>query len=527
MSEISRRQFIGLGGAALLLTGCTERPGPVPSLTPVPSTTPNPSPRPTASPTQEAPDWAALTRQVRGAVLIPGHSDYDTARLVQNPRYDNARPLAILTAASAADVAAGIAFARNYRMPLAVRSGGHSYPGWSAGGAAGTGVRPSLVIDTRGLARVAVSAAGSARVGAGASLAQVYSVIGGRGRALAAGSCATVGIAGLALGGGVGVLVRAYGLTCDALTELDIVTADGVLRTASTSTDPDLFWACRGGGGGHLGVVTSLTFATHPAPTVTTFSLRWPFAQAAAVVAAWQAWAPHADRELWSTLKLLNGARYTTGPGIFLSGTWIGAPAALPGALAPLLQRVGTPPSSRGSSTHSYLDAMMGYAGCRSLPLPQCTTAPGGKLTRESAAAASHIAYSPLTAAGISTLLSRVVAARSVPGIREGGVSLDALGGAVADLAPDATAFPHRRALMTVQYTATFENGRDPSQLDAYVRGFRSAMEPHWGHGAYVNYADPSLKNPASDYFADNAPRLARLRRRYDPDGVFSQPQAY
>jgi len=108
----------------------------------------------------------------------------------------------------------------------------------------------------------------------------------------------------------------------------------------------------------------------------------------------------------------------------------------------------------------------------------------------------------------------------------EAGISLDALGGRVRDLAPDQTAFVHRDALATVQYTATFPPGT-PGKADRFVRGFRAAMVPHWGNHAYVNYADPTIKGYRKAYFGGNAPRLARVRAAYDPDGFFTQPQDY
>ncbi|MGH3266242.1 MAG: FAD-binding oxidoreductase, partial [Trebonia sp.] len=294
--------------------------------------------------------------------MRPGQPGYDTARVTENPRYNDARPLAVLTAASAADVSAGLVFARQHGVPLALRSGGHSYPGWSSGGARGTGMPPSLVIDTRGMTDIALGPNNTATIGAGASLADVYSTLGNHGRALAAGSCATVGVTGLTLGGGVGVLVRAYGLTSDALTELEIVTADGAVRTVNAKENADLFWACQGGGGGHLGVVTRLTFATPDAPGVTMFYLVWPWQAAASVIDAWQSWAPTADPRLWSTLKLLGGASHAGGPGVFLSGTWIGRQGDLTGQLAPLLRRVGTPPDVNDAYTRDYRDAMLAYA---------------------------------------------------------------------------------------------------------------------------------------------------------------------
>ncbi|WP_354568982.1 FAD-binding protein [Glaciihabitans sp. UYNi722] len=512
MSTLSRRHVLALGAVGLVAAGCAPvatKPTPKPSKTPV-----------------GPPDWAALASTVAGSLAREGDPTYDTVRLTENPRWDDAHPLAVLTAVSAQDVAAGVAFAVKYGVPIALRSGGHSYPGYSAGGAAGTDVNPSLVIDCRGMSGVTLAADNTVRIGAGASLAQVYDTLGKAGRAVAGGSCATVGITGLTLGGGVGVLVRAYGLTCDSLTEIEIVTADGTLKTANATTEPDLFWACRGGGGGHLGVVTALTFSTQPAPDVTMFSLSWPFSSAAAVVKAWQAWAPKADPKLWSTLKLLNGPKYTSGPGIFVSGTWLGGQSTLRAQLAPFLAAAGSP--SRNSSTqHSYHDAMMSYAGCSNIPVTECTTDAGGKLTRDSFSATSHVAYHVLDDQAIQELITQVKVARTTAGMAEGGISMDALGGAVADIAPDATAFPHRSALMTVQYTATFANGADPAPLDNYVRGFRGALISAWGDGAYVNYADASLSNPSTSYFGNNAAKLASVRKKYDSKGFFSQPQPY
>ncbi len=519
MAHLSRRGFItgvaGLGGVGVLaLAGC------VPTTHP---TAPPSSVRPVGPP-----DWASLAQQVKGSLLLPADAAFATAKVTENPRFDAAEPLAILRVANAADVTAALAFARKYRLPIAMRAGGHNYAGWSAGGAAGSGVAPSFVISTAALDTVSLSADGSTvTVGAGATLAQVYDAVGKAGRAIAGGSCATVGVTGLTLGGGVGVLVRSFGLACDQLIELQVVTADGAVHTANTDSDPELFWASRGGGGGILGVVTSLTFATQPAPTVTEWNYRFPFSAAAAVITSWQKWAPSADPRNWSTLKLLGGlAKHPTGPGLTVSGTWTGPAAQLGAQLAPLL--AGLPaPLSHGAVTRSYHDSMMDYAGCLGLAIAECTTGPGGKLVRESSSGTSSIGYAPLDAGGIADLIAQVQAAQNVVGIREGGISMDALGGKVASLAPDATAFPHRAALYSVQYTGTFDDGRDPAPIDAYVRGFRAAMTPHWGDHAYVNYADGSLSDPDAAYHGDNLPKLRAIKKKYDPTGFFTQPQSY
>ena len=462
--------------------------------------------------------WSQLRRSVQGSLARPSDPTYDEVRLLENPRYDGERPLAVLSVASAKDVATGISFARDNDLPVAIRSGGHSYPGWSGGGSP-----KALVIDCRPLAQVTVDGT-TATIGAGAALAPAYDVIGGRGRAIAGGSCATVGVGGLTLGGGVGVLTRAMGLTCDAVESMQVVTADGRVRTASADEEPDLYWALRGGGGGHLGVVTSFDFATSAAPTLNTVYLEWGFSDAAQVIDAWQQWAPAADARLWSTLKALGGGKHPDGPTLLLSGTWTGSAASFDAQLAGLLDHVPAP-TVRSTHTRSYRDAMLSYAGCATIPIEKCDTGPGGSLEREAFGATSHVMYDVLDTSGITDLLDQVEAAQS-SGLLEAGISMDALGGKVRDLAPGETAFVHRAALATVQYTATFPPGT-ATGADHYVRGFRAAMLPHWGNHAYVNYADPTIRDYRTAYFGANADRLAQVRSTYDPDGFFTQPQDF
>ena len=300
--------------------------------------------------------WAQLQRSVEGTLARPGSASYDEVRLLQNPRYDDQLPLAVLSVASAADVATGIAFAQDHDLPLAIRSGGHSYPGWSAGGSP-----RALVLDCRPLSDVTLDG-DVTTIGPGALLADVYDTLGSSGRAIAGGSCGTVAIGGLTLGGGVGVLTRAMGLTCDAVTAMQVVTADGQVRRASADEEPDLFWALRGAGGGHLGIVTSFTFATDAAPTISTVYLEWVADAAADVVRAWQGWAPTADERLWSTLKLLGGADHPDGPTVLLSGTWTGPSGGLDDQLATFLRDVPTP-TVRTDHVRDYREQMAAYAG--------------------------------------------------------------------------------------------------------------------------------------------------------------------
>jgi FAD/FMN-containing dehydrogenase len=212
-----------------------------------------------------------------GGLVLPGDSGYALASQSYNPRFDGHRPAAVARCTSVADVQRCVEVARDAGMPIAARSGGHSYAGYST-------PDNGLVLDLRGMATVEVDG-GTAVVGAGARLMEVYAALAGAGRALPAGSCPTVGVAGLTLGGGIGVTARKYGLTCDKLTAVQIVTADGEQRTVDGG---DLLWALKGGGGGNFGVVTSFTFATEPAPDITVFALEYPAGSTADVVGAWQ-----------------------------------------------------------------------------------------------------------------------------------------------------------------------------------------------------------------------------------------------
>ena len=385
--------------------------------------------------------------------------------MLRNPRYDDAEPQGILRVAGRDDVVAGLAFARNTSTPIALRSGGHSYTGWSAGGAPGTEVPRSLVLSTAGLDTVGLSSDGaSATIGPGARLLDVYERLAAAGRAIGGGSCATVGIGGLTLGGGLGVLVRSFGLACDQLTGVTLITADGRVHEVSEHVEPDLFWACRGGGGGTLGVVTSLTYRTQAAPTVLMFEVVFPWSAAADVVAAWQRWAPDAERQLWSSLKLLGGSRHPSGPRVAVVGTWTGSRTGADASVDGFVRDTRSTPSSHTATEATYGEAMRAYAGSGA---------------RVSEAATSSIGSQRLTGGQIATLLDHVEKASSVAGLTEGGVALDALGGAVGDLGATDTAFPWRSALWTAQYTATFADGADPGTVRLLRARLRAAMRRH------------------------------------------------
>jgi FAD/FMN-containing dehydrogenase len=527
---LDRRAFLGLtataataaaAGAGLAgLSGCSSnRAGPRPG----PSTSSPAPPRRRTVPTSA--DWSALGRSLDGRLVRPDDHYYATARLLFDPRFDGIRPAGVAYCASPADVATCLAFARGHIVPIAARSGGHSYAGWS--GTSG------LIIDVTGMASVHLDAGqGLARVGAGTFLIDLYSKLADRGVTVPGGSCPNVGVAGLTLGGGVGVVSRAFGLTCDNLESVQIVTADGTVRDCDASQHSDLYWASRGGGGGNFGVATEFTFRTHPAPGLVLFFLGWPWAEADRVIAGWQSWAPAAPDELWSNLHLSASPGGGT-PSIQVGGTYLGDVSGLQGQLDRLYAAVGSGPSSPYVQSSSYLNAMLVEAGCAQLSVPGCHLpwqATGGQLSRQPELAKSDFFTRPLTGSGIGTLLTEVEKLQSVPGAAggSGGVAFDACGGAINRTAPGTTAFVHRDALFLAQYTTTWDTGATAgvhAQRD-WQNAFHAAMRPYASGQAYQNYIDPSLPNWRQAYYGANYSRLTQVKAAYDPDHLFSFPQA-
>lgn len=507
----TRRQVLtGLAGTALL-AGCGRHPGATGPTPSAPTTSPTPTPTMT-----RAPDWASLARGLRGTLRRPGDAGYDSVRLVFDRRYDDVRPAAVAAVASVPDVQACVAFARTTGVPLTVRAGGHSY----TGGSVGTG----LVVDLRALDATTV-AGGTATVGAGVALVDVYTRLAARGVSVPAGSCPAVGIAGLALGGGIGVVDRTYGLTCDRLTSAQVVLADGRVVTASATSEPDLWWALRGGGGS-FGVVTAMTFTTHPTQDLATFTYTWPWSAAAAVLTGWQAAAmPPA---LWSTCHLL--AATDGGPTVSVSGVYVGSAAACTAAIGPLLAAVGAPPESGSVRTRTYLETMLLEAGCAEVPPAQCHVADetaGGTLPRDAFVAASDLFTAAIPPAGVAALVV-AVEARQASGLGTGGVAFDSWGGAIAAVAADATAFVHRDVRFGAQYTASWAQTPGNGPLAANQRSLaaiKATISRYATGAAYQNYADPTLPAATEAYYGSNLPRLQAVKRTYDPGNLFRPPQ--
>lgn len=438
-----------------------------------------------------------LAKTFRGQIIAPGNPLYNTVRVPFNTDFAAVHPLAVVRPVDAADVARVVKWAAQEGVHIVVRSGGHSYGGYSTT----TGV----VVDLAHLSGITVTS-GRATIGPGARLGNVYATLDAHSVAIPAGTCPSVGIGGHTLGGGFGLASRAWGLASDNVVSLQIVTAGGSVLTADATQHSDLFWACRGGGGGNFGIVTRFVFRTHPVSTGAYFVATWPWAQVDQVVTSFLAWAPTRPDVLGSICRLAAGPG---GPTVQVFGQYLGPQSALTAQLASL-----TPAASHLTVAPAvWLDLVRRWAGCLGHNLPSCAA----PVNQPFYGSSSYLAKVP--SASLVHRFGTTVAAR---GAKSGALLIDAYGGAVNRVASTATAFPHRKAIASVQY---FAAGSDPS-AKAWAESARITLAPAMDGEAYVNYCDPALPNFLRAYYGANLARLRTVKHKYDPHNVFHFAQS-
>jgi FAD/FMN-containing dehydrogenase len=457
-----------------------------------------------------AADWAALQGMIAGEVVLPSSPGYDLARKPAIARFHAIRPQAVVQCRAPADVTKTIAMAHRFRLPAAARSGGHCFAGRSS--------TRGIVIDVTPMRSVSVSG-GVATVGAGARLGEVYEALAEHGLAIPAGCGPGVGIAGLTLGGGFGILGRRYGLACDRLLGAQIVLADGHVIDCDAFCDRELFWALRGAGGGNFGVVTSLTFATVPAPHVTVFHLAWPYGRAARVIEAWQAWAPTAPGELAASLLVTTAGDLGQRPSVNLFGAMLGSEPATVGLLGELAARAGADPASAFSKHLPYRQAK------------QYLAALGDRMTGTSldqrpetgnAFSKSEFFRRSLPSEVIAALVGNLEKGRAGGQSRE--LDFTPWGGAYNRVPVDAMAFAHRNERFLLKHTVAVDADAPAHEQEAAQRWLArswAAVHPWGAGGVYPNFPDPDLKDPARLYHGSNYNRLVRAKARYDPDNFF------
>ncbi len=457
----------------------------------------------------KSPPIGKLRIATHGKVFTPGQAGYSAAAHVYNERFDGLKPIAVSRPDAGSGAQAVVRWAVSNGVQLRARSGGHSYAGYST-------LNTGVVLDLRNLRHVNVNrGAGTATVGAGTQLIDLYTALAGKGATVPGGSCPSVGVSGVTLGGGMGLAGRAYGLTTDHIVGAQIVTADGRLRQVSAKSDPDLLWALKGGGGGNFGVVTQFTFKLQRLPSgATYFFLNWPWSSAAEALYTWMRWAPHTVDAITSIFHL------SVSPGSLtasVSGQFLGPESSLRSHLGSMLNVRGT---SLSSGSERYLPLQMLWAGCATISERACHTvgaAPGGTLPRAYFYAKSDYVKNAISEQGANALTAAVASRGNAGG--SGAVLFDSYGGAINSVAPDKTAFVHRDQLCAIQYLSY---GGDENWLN-HVYG---TMRSHVSGQAYQNYIDKDLSTWRQAYYAGNYKRLVSIQREYDPHHFFNFPQA-
>jgi len=443
----------------------------------------------------------AFEQSLHGRLIRPTDADYDSARALYNGMIDK-RPRLIARPADVADVISAVAYAREQRLPLAIRGGGHNGPGLGS-------CDDGLVIDLSGMKDVRVDPGlRTVRVAPGCSSGDVDHATHPFGLAVPFGIVSTTGVGGLTLGGGTGYLTRKYGLTIDNLLEVDMVLADGRFVTASAESHPDLFWAIRGGGG-NFGIVTSFLLKAHPVSTVYGGPIFWDASDAKAVMRAYRDFLPGAPEDLGVFIGLktvpstdpfpkeLWGRRICA-----LIGAYNGSAGDGETALAPLLSAVPKP--------------ILNWMSAMPFPALQALFDPllpkglqwywKGDFVRSlpDEAIDTHLAWTAKAPSELSLM------------------HLYPIDGAVRRVAKDATAWSARDATWSMVIAGI---DPDPAKADAlrtWGRAYWSAVHPFNLAGGYVNFMmDDENGDRMQATYGENYERLALIKAKYDSTNLF------
>jgi FAD/FMN-containing dehydrogenase len=445
-----------------------------------------------------------LRAAVRGAVLEPADPGQQEVRAVFNAMHPSS-PALTVRCSGTADVIAAVNFAREHGLTLAVRGGGHSIAGLSA-------VQGGMLLDLAAMRGVHVdSERRLAVVQGGALWADVDRETQAYGLVAPGGVVSDTGVAGLTLGGGYGWVRRKYGLSVDALVEAQVVCADGQVRTASADSNPDLFWALRGGGG-NFGVVKSFTFALQPLGPVVGFSATfYPVEEIAEVLRGWREFVTDAPHEVTSVVVAIT---FPANPELpeaihdrevaIVAGVYAGDPEDGLRVMAPL-RELGTPLFDMSGPT-PYTHVQSGFD-----PL----------FPRNALRAYWKSQYLDELSDGAIDVLADLARNRPAPLTL---VNAFHMGGAIAEVDPQATAFSERAAPFMVSIDGMWDDPADDADRIAWVRSAWAAVGEFGNGGVYLNFtglADEARSAGVDTAFGRNLERLAKVKAKYDPDNFF------
>ena len=438
---------------------------------------------------------STLADQLKGRVIDPGHPDYDEARTVFYGDVDR-RPSAIVKVANADDVARAIAHAREDGLEFAVRSGGHSVAGHST-------TEGGIVIDLTDMKRLEIDPERrTAWAETGLTAGEYTSAAAKHGLATGFGDTGSVGIGGITLGGGVGFLVRKHGLTIDDLLAAEVVTADGDLLYTDDATHPDLFWAIRGGGG-NFGVATRLKFRLHPLESFVGGMLFLPATPD--VIASFVAEAEAAPEELSTIANVM-----TAPPLPFL-------PEEVHGQMLLMAFVAYAGDVEAGQRAIAPLRALAEPVADMVRPMSYAEMYPPEEEEYRPVAVAKTMFVDSVGLGAAETIVERIKASDAMMAATQ----IRVLGGAVARVPADATAYAHRDSRIMVNVAAMYQNPEERPKHAAWVEGLADELRQE-NQGAYVGFlADEGEERVRAAYPGPTWDRLREVKREYDPDNVF------
>jgi hypothetical protein len=457
------------------------------------------------APSRATIDLAALRADIAGRVIGPDDAEYDKAR--QTLMVSDLHPVAIIRAATVEDVQRAVNLARETGLELAVRSGGHS-------AAAHGSTEGGIQLDLADLNAIEIDVEGrTAWAGSGATAGAVTTAVGEHGLVIGFGDTASVGIGGLTTGGGIGFLVRAFGLTIDNLLAADVVTADGALVRADATTNPDLFWAIRGGGG-NFGVVTRFQYRLRELPQIVGGLLFLP--ATAEVVAGFIKAAEEAPDELSTILNVM-----TAPPMPFI-------PAEQHGKLVVMAMLTYAGDVEAGQKAVAPFRALATPLADLVRPMPYSGMYPPEEPGAEEyhPVASSRVLFMDRVDLDVArTIVDRLEEHRTSPGVQMVAAQLRVLGGAASRVPLDATAFAHRASRIMAIVAAIVGGADELPAHQTWVEGLAADLV-QGDTGAYVNFVGEEGPERVRDaYPGATWDRLVAIKDRYDPTNVFRRNQ--
>ncbi|WP_443662173.1 FAD-binding oxidoreductase [Clostridium sp.] len=428
-----------------------------------------------------------------GKVITPCDKEYAILRLEYNLDI-NKFPLAIVYCHNYIDVSNAIKWCTRNCVELRVRTRGHNYEGYSTG----TGV---LVIDISCISEVNIDTKHDiAVIQAGANLLSIYSILADKGYGFNGGTCPTVGISGLVLGGGIGLSCRNFGLVTDNLLEIQLVNEHGILIIANDHINSELFWACRGAGGGNFGVVISYTFKIHKVDKITVIQLRWNEASREEFFDLWQCFFKTATEKI-SCFAGFNKE------GIYLNGFFYGDKLEAEKILKDFLLL----PALLEASSIEYVPFISAVKAIASFYGPPNRFKATGRFV-----------YKTLSEKNIKKLVQFV---DNSPGEDNCFIRLYSLGGTIKEVPCNSTAYYYRKAEYIIGITADFEKDDDSDIYKEWVAEVLQYVNP-LTNGTYVNFPYAELKNYGNAYYGKNYPLLMVVKTIYDPCNIFKFQQS-